>query len=571
MLRRLRISHFAIIDSLEVSFDPGLTVLTGETGAGKSILVDALHLVLGGRSQSEVVRTGCEEATVEAIFDATPALRERLGSLGLPDGDPAEATASTAPVAGQPPELLIRRVVHRAGRSRVWVNGALCTLGVLEQVARELCDISSQHEHISLLDSQGHLDLLDRHGRSMDLRRAYGEAYAAYAAAAAERRQLVTDETERTQRADYLAFQLREIADLDPQPGEEASLASERAVLASAAKLQELAAGAEERLYSGERSAIEGLSAAASAVAAMADTDPSVKGLHETLRSALAEVEEASRELGRMARGLREDPARLEAIDDRLGALKRLTRKHGGNLETVLARQVAMQEELGRLEGHAERLADLEAREAAALRRTLEQARKLSAARREVAAGLQTALLAELAKLGMPKSRFEVRFEALPEPGPRGIEFGEFFFSANPGEELRPLARIASGGEMSRLMLGFKSLGAAGDPIDVYVFDEVDAGIGGPTAQIVGRMLKDVSRDRQVICITHLPQIAAFADRHLVVRKEERGGRTISEIEQLAEEEPRTREVARMLSGDDLTPTALKHARELIRRSGASA
>ncbi len=558
MLRRLRISHFAIIDALEVSFDPGLTVLTGETGAGKSILVDALHLALGGRSPAEVVRAGCDEAIVEAIFDASAGLRERLTSLGLPGGGEADD------------ELLIRRVVHKAGRSRVWVNGALCTLGVLEQVARELCDISSQHEHISLLDPQGHLDLLDRHGRLMDLRQAYGEAYAVYAAAATERRQLVTDESERTQRADYLAFQIKEIADLDPQPGEEASLGAERVVLASATRLQELASTAEERLYSGERSATEGLTAAAAAVAEMAALDPSVAAIREALLGARAEVEESARELGQLARRLREDPARLEAIDDRLTALKRLVRKHGGTLEAALDKRAAMQEELDRLEGHAERLADLEAREAAALKRTQDQGRKLGVARREAAGRLQVSLLAQLAKLGMPRSRFEVRFEALPEPGPRGAEVGEFFFSANAGEELRPLARIASGGELSRVMLGFKSLGAASDPVDVYIFDEVDSGIGGPTAQIVGRMLKEVSRDRQLLCITHLPQIAAFADRHLVVRKAELGGRTISEVEQLGDEEPRTREVARMLSGEDLTPIALKHARELIRRSATT-
>jgi DNA repair protein RecN (Recombination protein N) len=569
MLRRLRIGHFAIIDALEVSFDAGLTVLTGETGAGKSILIDALHLVLGGRSQAEVVRTGCEEATVEAIFDAPPALRGRLGSLGLPPGGSGGGSVD-GPEGSQgsdDSELLIRRVVHRAGRSRVWVNGSLCTLGVLEQVARQLCDIASQHEHVSLMDPAGHLDLLDRHGKLDAPRSAYAEAYAVYAAAAAERRQLVSDESERAQRADYLAFQLKEIREVEPQSGEEASLGAERMVLASAAKLQELAGTAEERLYSGEQATVGGLSAAVTAVGEMAALDPSLGPVHQALIAARAEVEEAARELGQVARRLREDPARLEAIDDRLAALRRLTRKHGGSLEAVLAREKAMQEELDRLEGHAEHLAELEKREAEALSRAQVLARKLSAARREASAKLQSALLAGLAKLGMPRSRFEIRFEALAEPGPRGGEDGEFFFSANPGEELRPLARIASGGELSRVMLAFKSVGAAADPVDVYVFDEVDSGIGGPTAQIVGRMLKDVSRDRQVICITHLPQIAAFADRHLVVRKEERGGRTLSEVEQLRDEEPRTREVARMLSGDDLTPTALKHARELIRRS----
>jgi DNA repair protein RecN (Recombination protein N) len=561
MLRRLRISHFAIIDALEVSFDSGLTVLTGETGAGKSILVDALHLALGGRSQAEVVRTGCEEASVEAIFDAVPALRERMAALGLPDACGPEGES----------ELLIRRVVHKGGRSRVWVNGALCTLGVLEQLAKELCDIASQHEHVSLLDAAGHLDLLDHQGGLMTQRRAYEQAFALYASAAAERRQLVTDESERAQRADYLAFQLKEIDELDPQAGEEATLGAERLVLASAAKLQGLASEAEERLYGGERSAFEGLSAAIAAVAEMVSLDPSLAQLQASLLSARAEVEESSRDLGQLARKLREDPARLEAIDDRLTALRRLTRKHGGNLESLIAKRQGMVEELARLQGHAEHLSDLEGREAEALRQTQRAGLELGAARREAAAKLQTGLLSGLAKLGMQRSRFEVQFHPLASPGPRGCETGEFFFSANPGEEVRPLAKIASGGELSRVMLAFKRVGAAADPVDVYIFDEVDSGIGGPTAQIVGRMLREVSRDRQVICITHLPQIAAFADRHLVVRKEQRAGRTTSEVLLLREEDARTREVARMLSGDDLTPTALKHARELIQRSGASA
>ena len=558
MLRRLRISHFAIIDALEVAFDAGLSVLTGETGAGKSILVDALHLALGGRAQSEVVRTGCEEASVEAIFDADAAVRERLSALGLPDADEAG-------------EILIRRVVHRAGRSRVWVNGALCTLGVLGELTRRLCDIASQHEHVSLMDPQGHLDLLDHQGRLLELREGYAEAFAVYAAAAAEQRRLVTDESERSQRADYLAFQLQEIADLDPRAGEEEALAAERRVLASAAKLQALASSAEEQLYSGERSAVDGLSAALEGVGEMAALDASLAPLQAALLSARAEIEEAARELGHVARKLREDPARLEEIDDRVAALRKLARKHGGSIETLLARHAAMQQELGGLSGHAQRLADLEARVAAALALVQQRAQKLGAARRDAAARLQTSLLAQLGKLGMQKSCFEVRFTPLPEPSARGLEGAEFFFSANPGEEVRPLAKIASGGELSRVMLGFKRVGAAADPVDVYIFDEVDSGIGGPTAQVVGRMLKEVSHERQVICITHLPQIAAFADRHLVVRKGQKDGRTSSEVSVLEESEARTREVARMLSGEDLTPTALKHARELIKRSGAAA
>jgi DNA repair protein RecN (Recombination protein N) len=561
VLAALRIAHFAIIDALEVEFGEGLTVLTGETGAGKSILVDALHLALGGRAQVEVVRTGFDEAVVEALFrlptgDARG--RDRLLELGLPDAPDGE--------------LLIRRVVQRAGRSKVWVNGSLCSVAVLERLARGLCDIGSQHEHVSLLDPSVHLDLLDAHGGLMDRRTAYGQAYQIYAQASAARSALLTDEAARAERSDYLAFQLREIDELDPQAGEEDLLAKERALLASAAKLRGLAETAEEQLYSGEGSAVERLSMAADALGQIASLDGSFAKLRDALASARAEAEEAARELTQLARRAREDPVRLEAIDDRLAALRRLTRKHGGDIDALLRKQTTMRAELSAIESHAETLAGLERAEVAAREVAQEQASALGAARRKSARALSTALCAELEKLGMPRSRVEVIFEDLPAPGlgPAGAESAELFFSANVGEEVKPLAKIASGGELSRVLLAFKRIGAAQDPVDVYVFDELDSGLGGPTAQVVGRVLKEVSRERQVICITHLAPIAAQADRHLVVRKALRGGRVSSEVELLDEMETRTREVARMLSGEDLTPIALKHARELLRRSAAS-
>ena len=550
MLTALRIEHFAIIDALEIELGPGLTVLTGETGAGKSILVDALHLALGGRAQAEVVRTGCDEATVEALFQVGPEIVERLRELGLPEG----------------PELLVRRIVQRAGRSRVWVNGALCTVAVLERLARRLCDISSQHEHLSLLDPGCHLGLLDGCARVEALCERYGERFVRLGALQAEAAQLLGDDAERARRADYLAFQLKEIDEVDPQPDEERTLASERSVLASAAKQQLLAQAAEEALYSGEGAAAERIGHALARAAELAALDPAHASLHAQLASARAEVEEAARALARLSRGLREDPERLLALDDRLDALRKLARKHGGDLVALVARRAEMAAELSSIEGRSGRLEALQAELALALSEATAAAAELSAARGEAAARLAKSLQKELARLGMQKSRFEVRLDRVPL-GPRGADHCEFFFSANQGEAPRPLARIASGGELSRLMLAFKRAGAGTDPVDVYVFDEVDSGIGGPTAQVVGRMLKEVSRERQVLCITHLPQIAAFADRHLAVRKTVERGRTSSGVALLTAADDRCREVARMLGGEELTPIALRHARELIERS----
>ncbi len=555
MLAALRIAHFAIIDALEVEFGKGLTVLTGETGAGKSILIDALHLALGGRAQADVVRTGFDEATVEVLFHVGPAVAERLQALGLPEASDGE--------------LLIRRVVQRAGRSKVWVNGSLCTVAVLEQLARGLCDIGSQHEHVSLLDPSVHLDLLDTHGDLLGQRQAYRDAYQRYATASAARTALITDEAERAQRLDYLAFQLREIDEVDPQPGEEDQLAKERAILASAAKLRGLAESAEEQLYSGEGAAVGRLASAIDSLGQISALDGTFGKLRDALCGARAEVEEAARELAQLARQAQEDPVKLEAIDDRLAALRRIIRKHGGDLDAVLRKREAMRADLATIEGHAEHLAELEQAEVAAREAALRLASGLTAGRRAAARSLARALCDQLEKLGMPKSKVEVVFKDIPAPGlgPSGAETAELFFSANVGEDVKPLARIASGGELSRVLLAFKRIGAAQDPVDVYVFDELDSGIGGPTAQVVGKALKEVSRERQVICITHLAPIAAHADRHLVVRKSLREGRVSSEIELLEGLETRTREVARMLSGEDLTPIALKHARELLRRS----
>ena len=564
MLELLRVRAFAIIEELEVKFGPGFNAVTGETGAGKSILVEALHLVLGGRALSDSVRTGAEEAEVQALFrprDAA-ACDLRLAACGLPQ-------------AGG--ELVVRRTIQREGRSRAWVNGALATAAQLQQATRGLLDISGQHEHVGLLDASLHLDLLDAHAGLAPLRAEYAQSFSALAEAEKARAQLDSDESQRAQRADWLRFQLDELVKAAPEPGEDEKLAQERRVLAAAEKLR---AGAEE---SEELLSENAASKAARRLEEMAAIDPALGKLAAAVRGAAVELDEAVRELSRYAARCGGDPQRLEEIDERIEVLRRISRKHGGTLAAALARKEEMTKELASLENHDEELARRaqEVKRLAAAARSL--AEKLSEKRRSAAAGFSKAVAGELASLGM-KSSIDVRFaplaDAPEEPaspaaggarqrgasidglGPRGLETAELLLSPNAGEELRPLARIASGGELSRVLLAVKRVLAEGDPVDAYLFDEVDAGIGGATAEAVGRALAAVARRRQVICITHLPQIAVFAGTHLTVEKEVRKGRTYSAVASV-DGDDRVRELARLLSGK-ATDVALEHARELL-------
>jgi DNA repair protein RecN (Recombination protein N) len=558
MLDSLRVRSFAIIEDLEVRFAPGFNALTGETGAGKSILVDALHLVLGGRSQADSVRTGAEEAEVEALFrprdeDATSA---RLSQLGLP---PAGA------------ELLVRRVVQREGRSRAYVNGALATAAQLQQLTGALLDISGQHEHVSLLDAGKHLELLDAHARLSPARAAYAEAYAALEAAERARAALDADENARAERADFLAYQLDELDKADPQPGEDDKLAAERRVLAAAEKLRAGAEEAEALLRSGENAAVPGAARALKRLDELQQIDAQLAPLAASIRSALAELDEAGRELGRYAGRLEGDPQRLADLDERLELLRRLSRKHGGTLEAAIERRSKMKLELDALLHRDEALAQRKADVERLGKRALELGRALSEQRRAAAEGFSRAVAQELSALGMARTALSVRFSPVADGGvlldelrlgPAGLESAELLLAANVGEELRPLARIASGGELSRVLLAVKRVLSETDPVDTYLFDEVDAGIGGATGEAVGRALSAVAQRRQVICITHLPQIAAFAQRHQVVEKEVSRGRTHSRVAEVAGE-ARVRELARLLSGSSTT-AAITHAQELL-------
>ncbi|HET9597456.1 MAG TPA: DNA repair protein RecN, partial [Anaeromyxobacteraceae bacterium] len=566
MLHTLRISGFAIVDEVELPLGPGLNVLTGETGAGKSVLLDALQLVLGGRMAAGALREGVDEVAVEALFEL-PAAHPVWGRLA------AAGLVGCGEAGG---DLLVRRTASRGGRGRAFVNGALCTVGMLQEVMRGAVDLTGQHEHVALLDEATHAALLDAfagvdRGEGALLAR-YREAHRALSTAVRDRAALLAARDERERRADWLAFQLRELEALGARPGEDETLEHERQLLAAAERLAGAARAADALVYSGEGSAAERLGRALRALGEAAALDARLGGPAALLRSALAEAEEAGRALARYAEAAGGDPDRLVQVTERLDALRAVARKHGGTLQAALGRAEAMRAELRGAEECGDRLALLEAAAAEAGSRAGALAAELSAARAEAARTFAREVRRELAALAMGRCRVEVEF-APPGAGlehggrvlgPDGGERARILVAPNPGEAMRPLARTASGGELSRVLLAMKRALARVDPVETYVFDEVDAGIGGGVAEAVGRLLSEVGRERQVICVTHLPQVAAFADRHVFVEKRVGNGRTAVAVSALETAEARRAEVARMLAGATLGPSALDHAAALL-------
>jgi len=544
MLTTLRIQNLAIVDQLEVELTPGLNVVTGETGAGKSILVDAVQLLLGGRAQPDAVRAGTSEAFVEGHF-VGEGIDARLEALGLPASND---------------ELLVRRAIAKGGRGRVWLNGALSTVGMLGQLGRGLVELSGQHEHVSLMDVGTHLALLDAFAEAMPLLEIHRQAHHIWIAAVRARDALATDAAERARRADYLAYQVRELEALQPQEGEEPKLTLERRRLSGVEKLRGASQSALELLDGG---AIEQAQRARVKLTEVAGLDSSLEPISRGLEAGLAELEEASRSLARHVRGLEAQPERLAEVDERLELLKQLARKHGCSADDLPKRLHDAQRELDGLMHHEQRTASLEADVAKSRNAAEASAAKLTALRRSSSAKFARTVAKELDKLGMPQTRFEVALSPA-ELGAAGMDHAELLMGPNPGEPLLPLARVASGGELSRALLAIRCALAGADPVQTYVFDEVDAGIGGAVASAVGRALQDVASRRQVLCVTHLPQVAAFADHHLAVRKDVQRGRTVSAVRVLREPPARQSELARMLAGERVSAAALEHAAQLL-------
>lgn len=558
MLQALSISDFAIIDRLELEFGPGLTVITGETGAGKSMLIGALSLVLGDRARGDVVRTDCPRAQVQALFSlaGAPEVRARLIEAGLDAGD----------------ELVVRRVVARSGRHRVYINGALATVNTLSHVTQGLVDISGQHQHYSLMRADQHLALLDRIAGLATLSEAVAEAYREVAAIDARISDIRRRQRDQAEREDFLQFQLQELTDAQlDDPDEEDALQHEASRLRNVETLRGSAESAEAALYSDRGAASERIGQAIKAVGALVRLDDTLQPVLEDLESAAAIVEDAARTLGDYAHDLDAEPSRLDEVESRLALFGRLRRKYGESLVEVIARRDALAAELAELTGADDTLESL-----AELRRTAgvklrAAAETLSAARRVGGGELADAVCAELADLGMGDARLTVELRPLTGGvavegrffGPNGAERVEFLLSANRGEHPQPLGRIASGGELSRLMLAFKRVSAERDPVPTYIFDEVDAGVGGPTAEAIGRKLQTVGTRRQALCVTHLPQIAAMGQQHFHVSKEVVDGRTRSVVTRLGKRD-RVEELARMLGGARITKTTRANARELL-------
>lgn len=569
MLLELHIRDFALIDRLHLDFAPGLNVLTGETGAGKSIVIDALQTVLGGRARADLVRSGSDSAIIEAAFHLPPAspVLARLDEMGLLD-------------RSEPEGLVLRREVLKTGRSRCWINGHPVTVTQLGTVGAELVDIHGQHENQSLLIPQRQLELLDAYGGPalVELARDFAVHWRRLQTARQELAAILAGERERARRIDLLQFQVDEIEQARLIPGEEEELERLRRRLGQLERLRQETARVYQLLYegaAGQAAAADALAEAVGALEPFADVEPDLAEAARLLETAAVHVGEAAAMVRRCAENLDADPARLEEVEARLALIGNLKRKYGATTAEVLAFAEKLRAELETLLNSEARAGALERELAALEEQAARLAGELSRARAEAARRLEQAVAGELAGLHMGPGRFLVRLEHTPDPeglpvgGQRlaatvhGIDRVGFYLAANPGEEPRPLARVASGGELSRVALAIKRVLAAVDAVPVLVFDEIDAGIGGQTAQGVAQRLRAVAGERQVICVTHLAQIATVADHHLHIHKAVTGGRTTVHVEPLAGQR-RVEEIARMLAGV-LTEHTVENARELLR------
>jgi DNA repair protein RecN (Recombination protein N) len=545
MLRFLRIRNLAVIEAVEVEFEPGFNVLTGETGAGKSIVVDAVGLLLGGRASSDLVRTGESHAAIEAIFEHP----------------------STSLRAGEFEEVIVRREISSQGRSRSFINGALATAAALRDLSARLVELHGQHEHQALLDPLTHLPLVDAYAELIDLAAQVADAWTGVRMLREQLERSRMDAREKAARLDLIVFQLGEIDKTAAKAGEDEALGATRQVLASAERIKDLCEESYAALYESDGAVLASLGGIWKRVGELAMLDPQFASYVESRDSIKAQLEDLAFFLRSYADGVEASPGRLQEVEDRLAVLERLKRKYGPTLEDVLERGRSLARERDLLTGSGERAEDLQKALADAGERYLAVARELSRKRRDAAGPFARTVETLLAGLAMERTRFDVRFNGA-DVGPeewneRGIDRAEFYVSPNPGEELRPLARIVSGGELSRVMLALKTLTVGDAPGKTLIFDEVDAGIGGRVAEVVGGRLRALGERFQVLCITHLPQIAARGTTQFRIEKRVRGSRTVTSVERLSGP-GRVEEIARMIGGAVVTGAVRATARDLI-------
>ncbi|HLB05112.1 MAG TPA: DNA repair protein RecN [Thermodesulfobacteriota bacterium] len=550
MLTELNIKNFAIIDSLNITFEKGFNVLTGETGAGKSIIVDAVELVLGGRASSEMIRSGCDEAVVEAAFDISDAsgTSEKLSEMGI-EGDDA---------------LVIKRTVSASGKNKVFINGSMATIAMLSDIGEFLVDIHGQHEHQTLFKVERHIDVIDEYAAVGPLREEMAGVYSELNRVKNELGSLKVSEADKEKRLDLLRFQSDEIGKASLKENEEEGLLGERKLLANSEKLFDAGNTALELLYAQAGSALELVKKADSKIREIATLDESLKPTAESINSVYASIEDAAMTLRDYVGKISFEPERLNEIEERLDLIGRLKRKYGNTVSEVLKYKEEVDRELEGIEKAEERITELE-KEVETLKVSgLKIAETLSDKRKKASKELKNMVEVELSDLGMKKAVFEVRIDRISDITAKGLDRMEFLLSSNPGEVPKALSKIASGGELSRIMLALKKVLAGPSGVPSMVFDEVDSGIGGGIAEVVGRKLKEVARGRQVLCITHLPQIAAMADLHYAVSKGEEKGRTVTTVIRL-DKNDRVDEIARMLGGMTITEATKRHAEEMIK------
>ncbi len=572
MLVELRLENYAVIDNAAVEFASGLNLLTGETGAGKSILIDALALLLGEKASSDVIRTGAEKAVVSAVFECQGSAQDSVEKVLQRNGlDESEAGS-----------VIVRREIAAGGKGRVFVNNQAATVAVLRQLAPHLAIVHAQNESLSSFDAAARLELLDAFAASqLD---PIAAAYAAWKGIRDRIDELEQGEQDRLRLVDLWMFQKREIEEAKLQAGEDEQLETEKRVLSNAEKIYNAAMQAFDLLYEGDASTSSSLRAAQKQIAELARYEPKFQEALAALEAARISVEDVGATVRDYAGGIHASPEHLAEVEDRLALFDRLKRKYGPTLDDVIAFGADVARKLSEIENKDEILRQLRSQLAKAGEEYLLGARALSKKRQDAARSLEKLVEAEINDLAM-RSTFRIQISSAEEEGnwtPSGIDQVVYLIATNPGEPLRPLEDIASGGELSRVMLALKVSVEAGSshvarallPAKArpaaqrtLVFDEIDIGIGGRAAEAVGKKLKSLARSNQVLCVTHLPQIATFADHHYVIEKKERNGRTRTSIRPVLGEE-RTEEVARMLSGAKLTDTSRKHAEQMIKANG---